>query len=399
MMSTSLYFAIMAILGLNYEEETGNFSYYLTNFVFIALSLIFIFGERFYKKVAPIRRINLLFYLLPIITCIIYLIESPIAENAYRYFSIYLSFSFPAIYIGTYVAANNSFRFMAKWFELTSIILTLGLIVSFPKIVFSRVITVGGALDYQTISYMAAFAYSFSLYSILFGDKYPRFKFLQSKIFSFITYFFVFFQIICVFITGGRGGFVVLLLTSLILLFLKLKRNIKIGRVILVIITIVLSLKLLSNILPQEVINLMQSGNERVFSYITYKGIDISETSGRDIYYSKAINLIKERPLLGYGIFKYVDTTVDYPHNIFLELLLQGGIFYFSFWIILLGRFYVKFKRILKLDNINFLLIPITIYPFTELLFSGSYLMSTFFWFVIAYVFNFNIKKVTSMNF
>jgi O-antigen ligase len=390
-----LFFSILAILEKEYTGESGDLSFIIFNILFVALSFIFVFGERLFIKTEPLRRINLLFYLLPLITCIIYLIESPTHENAYRYFTVYIGFSFPSIYIGTYVATNKALKSMAKWWDLVLIIICLALILTFPKIVFSREVMLGGGLEYQGISYLAAFAYSLSLFSILFGDSYPRFRLCKSKIFIAVTYLLMLFQIICVFVTGGRGGFVLVFMASLMLLYLKFKKSIKYAKVILVAITIVLSLILFSNILPQEVDALMQRGTGRIFSYITFEGIDFSETSGRDIYYAKAIKLIEERPMLGYGIFKYVDTSDDYPHNIFLEILLQGGILYLLLWIILLVILLLKFKRILKVDDINLLLIPIALYPFTELLFSGSYLMTPLFWFIIAYVFSFKIQKTS----
>jgi O-antigen ligase len=181
----------------------------------------------------------------------------------------------------------------------------------------------------------------------------------------------------------------VLFLATAILIYLRLRRKNKFAVIIFISITIISITVLLSDIIPRGVTDVMQTGSERIFSYITPSGVDLSETSGRGEVYSNAWKLIKEQPALGYGIFKYADISKGYPHNIFMEFLLQGGIVYLIFWIIVLIKFFIKFNRIIEVDNINLLLIPISIYPFTLLLFSGSYLMSALFWFVIAYVSNF----------
>lgn len=386
-----LFFAINSILGNEYKGVNESSSYILSITGFTALSLIFILGENILKKAAPLRKINFLFYLIPLFFCFIYLIEFQNNTTTYNYFILYLAFSFPATYIGTYVAANKSLKAMAKWWDLVSIIITLGLIISFPKIVFIKEVTLGGA-SYQTISYMAAFAYNINLFSLLFRDKYPRFKFLQSKIFNVISYLFLFFQVICIFISGGRGGFVVVFIGSVILLYKKSKGYIMWGKVILITITIFLTFILLPKILPLEVRNTIQIGSGRLFSYISSEGIDMTETSGRDIVYSTVLKSIIEQPIIGHGIFN-VNANEHGAHNIFLEFLLQGGLLYFLFWIIIFVLLYHKYKRIIKVDNINLLLIPITLYPFIELLFSGSYMTTSLFWFVIAYIFNFKIKK------
>ena len=90
----------------------------------------------------------------------------------------------------------------------------------------------------------------------------------------------------------------------------------------------------------------------------------------------------------------YIDSDLPYPHNIFLEFLLQGGVIYLTFWIILFAKLFKKFKQLLRKDDTNFFLIPISVFPFIQLLASGTYLESGLFWFTIAYVFNYKTINV-----
>lgn len=141
----------------------------------------------------------------------------------------------------------------------------------------------------------------------------------------------------------------------------------------------------------------MASGT-RLFSYISADGIDLTQTSNRDAFYNHALLYIKESLFFGYGPFSYVKKTGDfYSHNIFLDILLHGGIVYLSIWIIIFIRFFMKLKLILK-NNTNeiILLIPI-LSSFILLMFSGTYLEESLFWFSISYVFNYKIFKNTTI--
>jgi O-antigen ligase len=110
-------------------------------------------------------------------------------------------------------------------------------------------------------------------------------------------------------------------------------------------------------------------------------GINWEKTSGRDQVYSSAISFIKERPILGYGIFSYWRVMPN-PHNLFLEILLSGGIVYFFMFFSLLGRLFIKLSKMIRYDCRNKFWLVIYMYPFIMLMFSGSYLTSSMFWFV-----------------
>lgn len=42
--------------------------------------------------------------------------------------------------------------------------------------------------------------------------------------------------------------------------------------------------------------------------------------------------------------------------------------------------------QIMKINKEHFLLLPLSLYPFTMLLFSGTYLTNAMFWFILIYV-------------
>jgi hypothetical protein len=386
-----LFFAIYAILGKEYQGISESSAYSSTVLIFVLLSMIFVLGERFFKKRVPLNKTNFLFYLLPFIVLIIYVFSLLNDKSNYDKLLFYLAFSFPAIYIGTYVADNKLLKSMSKWWDLVSITMTAGIFLAFAKTLFTLNLNLGG-VSYQSISYMAAFAYSLSLTSLLFPNEYTRFRFFRSKFFNILIYPLMLFQVSSIFLSGGRGGFVVVFIITIVLFYLRFKKNFSISKILFRIISIYIVIVLILDFLPEELRNIMENGFARVFSYLSADGIDITKTSRRDVIYSSILDRISEKPILGYGLFHFEDN-LHAPHNIILELLLDGGMVYLFFWIIILALFYRKFKWILRQDSNNVLLIPISVLPFVELQFSGSYFTSSLFWFAIVYVFNFKAEK------
>ena len=112
----------------------------------------------------------------------------------------------------------------------------------------------------------------------------------------------------------------------------------------------------------------------------------MGETSDRDITYGDALDAFYESPAFGYGIYKYADKLGFYPHNIFLQVMVQGGVFYLIIFVTFITVLFVKALRMLK-DSTNSLLIIIALYPFVLLLFSGSYTRDPLFWFLVTYLF------------
>ena len=186
--------------------------------------------------------------------------------------------------------------------------------------------------------------------------------------------------------SGGRGGVVFLFaLAGLISLIFVKKRNI--FKVLFFVLPLgLLGVVIIFDLVQNSVLeNTFNRGMDRAFSYISSSGIDMAQTSNRDIVFELAQKNIEANLYTGYGIFHTIGA-FGYPHNIFLEILEGGGIFYFAFWIIIL---IISIKRayfIIKIERNLLFLVPLFIYPSVNLLFSGSYLMTGMFWFVLVFV-------------
>ena len=82
-----------------------------------------------------------------------------------------------------------------------------------------------------------------------------------------------------------------------------------------------------------------------------------------------------------------------FPHNLFLEIMLQGGLLYLTLFVFILMMAYGKYRKMLLFDKSQVLLMPFAIYTFTQLFFSSSFIFEPLFWFVLAYIYNFSFPE------
>lgn len=372
---STLYFSYLAIQGSNFSNEITTESYKIITLVFdalaIGLSLFYLRGNN-YKKWLPL--------IISIFLVVLYYIED---GNTTWMINSFIAFSLPCSFIGASMGVERSLKELSKWLEVIMIFVTTAILISLPYVLFDRTID----FEYQTFSYYCGFAYSINLFFLLNGKSYERFKWFKKEAYDVISIIILVVQAACCLMAGGRGGFVLIILSTLV--FLLLSKKIRLGYAIILgalFFTVIF-------LLPQDFLDSVFEGSERTFSFVQEGKVDLSAASNRDEVYKKATDLIWDRPILGYGIFGYVLYNNATPHNIFLEVLLQGGLVYsLLFWLFML---YIarKTKIMIKKDEKNKLLIAMGIWPFTELLFSSSYMMFGLFWFLIAYIFVYKIRK------
>ena len=377
-----LYFSFKAIQGSNFSNEMQTDNYIaitlLVDVIAIFIALKSLRGKKNKNMYFPI--------LLPLFLIALYFLE----EGGRSWmFNSFLAFSIPCCYIGTSMGVERSLKELSVYLEPIMLFVTLAIGITLPYMLFARTID----FEYQTFSYYCSFAYTINLFFILFGKEFNRLKLFDNIIYTVLSVFLLVIQASCCLIAGGRGGFIVIIFSTLVFLLLMKKKII--GPISVFIVLFVLIL----NLLPSDMVDSMTMGSERTFSFLQGGKLDMSSTSGRDVVYDKAVVLIENRPLLGYGIFGYAGFNKSTPHNIFLEVMLQGGIFYsIIFWMFMLSII-IKLRKMIKLDNRNMLLVAMGIWPGIELLFSGSYMMFGLFWFLVSYIFVYNTKSKFKVNY
>ena len=111
--------------------------------------------------------------------------------------------------------------------------------------------------------------------------------------------------------------------------------------------------------------------------------------------------MIKDKPIIGNGIFSYYDKfpVNNYAHNLILEVLVQGGIIYLivfaSFLTFLGGKSNKIRKQNKRLFNIVFILV---VYQFGELMVSGTYVKTGLFWLIISYITFYKTNQIKLIN-
>lgn len=372
---STLYFSYLSLTGSNFSNEISTDSYIAVTLIVDAVAIGFVLlnlREKNGLKYIPI--------IVPILLVLLYYFEDGVTTWM---FNSFIAFSLPCCYIGTSMGVDKSINKLSKWLELIMLFVTLAVIVSMPYVIFART----RDFEYQTYSYYCGFAYSINLFFLLNGKDFDRIKFFRNKLYDFISVILLVVQAGCCLMAGGRGGFVLIIVATVASLLMSKRMKF---RQLLFVCSLFIAIV---SILPSEFTDSISLGSERTFSFLHGGKIDLGAASDRDEVYNKAVNLISERPILGYGIFGYALHNKATPHNIFLEVMLQGGLVYsFFFWSFIVFII-VKLRRIIKVDKSNRLLLAIGIWPAVELLFSSSYMMFGLFWFLVAYIFVYDLKR------
>lgn len=386
MMSVNIFFATSAFIGYQYNG-IENSKIYILYCITIAILNIFICIKSISKdyKVNQGECVLLLFpFLAMFFYCIGIMQTGYININSIKFFMYFILWCVPAIYGGIYVCRKKILYSLIKWIDVIIIIYSLAII--FTTIIpFAKGVgfdSIGGG-TYQNASYIAANAYGIGLYFIFYGKYYDRFNFTKMSIYKYIYMVLISIQILGIFISGGRGGivltFVYTIVISSIVIISRNKKNISIYVFFISILTIIGFL-----VLPKLMENdIFLSGFKRVFAFISHEGsINWDGTSNRNYVYLDAINLILQKPIVGYGVFEYLTITPN-PHNLILEILLAGGVIYLITSIIIVLGIVIKLINLIKSDKRNLILLVLILYPLTMLMFSGTYLNCSEFWFTI----------------
>lgn len=393
MSSINVFFILSSILGYEYKgiEDSSVYVFYVVMVALLGFGLIpyYFFGRR----IVAIRRIEIFFLIaLPIFVSCSYFLENllrgasnPVAEKFFSYFFLW---TMPSIYAAVYVSKKNIFNSLAKWFELIMLIIILSIITNMllPLAAGFGFSTLGGT-TYQAAAYFASYAFGLNLYFLFYGANHDRFRFAKYRAYRILCLIILPIQALGLLLAGGRGG-LVLFAVYFIYIFFSLIGTSKVKRLLLGVLVFMLMIcgaYLLSPLIAGN--EYLSAGAGRAFEFISPGGsINWEGTSGRDIVYEQAVDLISQKPLLGYGLYGLWDYVDVYPHNIFLEILLNGGCLYLIFSIAMAIFIINKLRKIISVSPENRLIVVLILYPVVMLMFSGTYMTNSEFWFLIVLV-------------
>lgn len=381
------FFALNSLLSIEYQGIESSNSYLIILIISVLPFYFLSFILFFYVIPKLIEYILLLIPILLVLNAsFIYLIRDIKIDNYLYQFFIFV---LPAYFFGIILSRRGFIISASNFFLYASLLSTISALFLIPKILLiptRELITFFGGGHYQSFSYALAFAYLIFLTNFLFYYRKKNIYFSAGYILAFIT------QIFSVILSGGRGGIGVIIIGTGIL-FLYRYSLVKVLKKMIRIILLSSLISLLFLWYFNDYSERIFESFGRLFSFISIDGFDFEQTSNRNIVYTETINLIVKSPLYGYGFLGNLKiTNGGYPHNLFLEILLQGGIIFLSFWLFFLGYILKKLHFLVRSGNNHKFILAIFIYSFVQLLFSGTYRLEPFFWFSISYILNVSEK-------
>lgn len=383
-----VFFSGAAILGYNHTED-GNSLVYIVFLGFTLLSSFFayVWASFRYGALKGEYSFYLIFYFIAAIHFLWVILDSDKNPLINEYLKLAVVFIGSGFFSAAAVIKTNSEPDFIRYTWILSYIIVVSFLISLFLPMLSGEVkrSIGGG-SYQTLSYMAALIFGIFSYK---AYRLTR-KSLMSKRWKINSVFVIdnICMLICaatVIIGGGRGAFLLLVVYCLFLFYWlvgfdkKLNISTRFARLFFVCFALAVFIAIFSDN-PN-----VQKGIVRATQFISMdQGIDLAEgASGRDQVYMVALSGIYESPLFGYGPFN-VWSQVIHPHNLILEFALQFGVpLVVPIMCLLLFLASLAVKTIGTEREIYFVL---SAYPLVMLFFSGSYMLSSVFWFCAASV-------------
>lgn len=400
--SIELFFATTRIIGYEYKGFEESNTYHLYGFLLSALILIFFISSILSQKVI-IKNSDILNFAPIFFVVFSFIAESIIAgeisQTTGKSFLIFIEWSLPAFIGGYYISKEKQMVNAFKYIDIINIILTYSsfLYLSSQFLIYNDE---NNKELYQMASYRAAYAVGLNMYLLLLPKTAMRFEIFNSRTYKLIQAISIPILLSTSISSGGRGG-VILCFLYMVFIPLIFAKKIHINKITFY---IFLSFALLiptiiffDEYLPAETTDIFYHGLERSIAFIGPDGLNWDGTSGRDLVYDNALTMIANSPFFGYGIFNYKNQA-EYPHNLFLELMIGGGLIYLTVAVLFLIVALKKIARFSRINHENKLLIVMMTYPLINLMFSGSYLSNSTLWFFIGFSSALKEKGLTSYN-
>lgn len=370
--SDSIYFVIATFLGI--PQEGVVFRLYSG---ILAVVVAFVFFLSIHR--IP-RRIYIGGLLLCAIIILLYFSTRCFYDEVNnRYTSYFLSMGvrfIPAVLTGMYMLSHDDIMKKVEYALLPFILLYT---ITLASVAFTANIGVNIAqtfntdfLNYQSISYYSIFAFGFNMYLIVqCSNSYTRYR-------RYILIALAILQVIITIMAGGRGAFVLGCVFTLYfalkhITFSKLISYILIGLAVLLTINAILS--------DNEIFKM---GFERIFNF--FGNTEAIGTDNRWIRWNLAWNAFTKSPVFGHGLGSVFYEVGFYSHNIFTDMLCEGGVVLFLIFIFVLMKFIRASQILITEDYRNEIIVIVFLCSFVMNSFSGYYLSDTGIWLSLTYV-------------
>jgi O-antigen ligase len=390
------FFIVNSLLGKSYLGSQ-NSNYYIIFWlaIFSIAILIFIKGIIFSKKY-QMQIINLVPIL--IILVLFGLSFSIFGFNSngnVTYFKLFTIISVSSYLMGMHCAIQNGERNLFKSIEMIAIL-------SIPAIITSFKMLISGASQYSVLDDMGGMgrmgiAYHMSLIFVymflVFNISSKRNKFtlfegvLGNKTYNLVRLFFMGLCALTIISSGTRGALIVIIIIPLMyFLYLFKKNRMKLIRKLFLFSTLVtVAILMFNTFFNTEIIEFSLKRFALFFDRSSQSNDNWAGGSGREYLYSLAWSIFRENPILGIGPMGFLKMAGTYPHNIFLELLVDYGILGFTIGTTFIGFVILKYFRASKYNIAVSIMLMMFIAELIRNLFSGTFYSSYILWFFIGY--------------
>lgn len=390
---SQIQFLLFSLLGIDYDPENGGGLVAILNVSFFAINVLWVGWHEFTRKakhhvIWPFFVICLIIFL--------FFFESAIFPDltlksfAGKQLMFFGTMMVPAIFLATYVYRHDAFDIITRNMDIIMLICSLALILNIPTMMSaSSFQTIGGAGGHQEISYSAAWCFGINFVNLLSNNTENRFKIFTSKIFRTIFFVLLPIQAIICLLGGGRGGGVLLVLSFIVIMYVYGRKHFyKTVWLLLIVVVIFVIISLKTGVFAD--------GFGRTFDYLTGNGVDL-ESNMSDVERTQlrlhSYEIISNSLIIGYGLWKGLIVAGFYMHNIFLDILIAGGVVYLCLFLFYMKRVYKSISTMLK-DPSMCIMLPLALYPATMLMFSGFYLTTSLFGFCVTYAILGSKKRV-----
>ncbi len=380
--SKEIFFVTYDLLGKAYEGSESSNAFIILNVITFLILTMYIIRYAFIKNISNKKTIALI--AINIIFISVFLIEYVTQTHKgdmYYRFQQFILWASPMMFLGSIFAIERShenINNLIKSLFIVAVFMSLSSFsILYKVIVLQGKVVLGGAGRLKA-GYTLALVFAIFVSKLLKESK----RQILLNIYSIIIY-------IAILSTGARGASLV----ATIILSYYIIRKITLKNFIYIVVIGSFLFLIINNLSTRE---MFKFNLNRTFEYIGDDGINWSGSSGRDKVYSTTIDHIKNKPIIGYGIFSYSAKLgyKSYPHNIFLEFLIQGGIIYFLVASIIIVRLFRKTHYLKEEKDLVFILY---IYQLINLIFSGTYMATGLFWMIMSYLYFVETNKPSSV--
>lgn len=395
-LAPQLFFSISGLIGFEYGgvEESPIYVQFIA-IIFILVFIAFVLSYRKKPKLSAPEFTFFLFFFALISNHLLWLLFDNLGTQFWPA-NLTLFFSMGV----TGFMAARVIQVYGLWLETIKLTEALMLFIAFclivaivqPFLAGFQVRGIGGA-SYQAASYYSAMCYGMiGLATFRLPNQY-RFRIFHNRFMLPVNSAIMVALFVAVLINGGRGAYVLLVVyTAIIIYWIASKDGIAWNGFIRFI-AVLLTVPILFSIALNKILNdsILAAGWQRSIAFIGSQDgalINLEEgSSGRNEVYAVALHGVFESPWIGHGAFSHWEK-VTYPHNLFLDLVLQFGI-----PVALVIIVVVSVTLIQKLRNFRNLrveqlwLLMLFLNPLVKLMVSGGYLRDGLFWFCLMSIF------------